>query len=215
MRRVLVVAAVAAAFAVPASVVVGSGSAGAPILFSITCTKLSGTFATTITIKKCSVPPGDANVQIGGGSGRRAGPQRWRLHLVDERHDHDHQLGQRVLARRSRRVQQVQHRRRLQRHGHRRDVHGDPCRGPLRRPNMSEQQDQQAEPREGEPGTRSSEGSPSVAAISLAAFLMGKRRQQTCGPRHPIARTRLRSDCYGLAHRGFHGHSRTPKRGRK
>jgi hypothetical protein len=60
MRRVLVVAAVAAAFAVPASVVVGSGSAGAPILFSITCTKLSGTFATTITIKKCSVPPGDA-----------------------------------------------------------------------------------------------------------------------------------------------------------
>ncbi len=59
MRRVLLVAAVAIAFSAPTSLgFVGTvspafGAAG------LTCTKVSGKFNTTLTIRKCSVPTAD------------------------------------------------------------------------------------------------------------------------------------------------------------
>jgi hypothetical protein len=59
MRRVLLAVAAAVSFSVPASVALVGTSSPAFASSSLTCMKLSGNFNSSITIKKCSVPPAD------------------------------------------------------------------------------------------------------------------------------------------------------------
>ena len=66
MRRLLMAATVAAAFAVPAGLVLTSSPASAAS--SVTCKKLSGTITGTITISKCTpkAPKGEKDKTLSG-----------------------------------------------------------------------------------------------------------------------------------------------------
>ena len=59
MRRILLAVAAAVSFSVPASVALIGTSSPAFASSSLTCMKLGGNFNTSITTKKCSVPPAD------------------------------------------------------------------------------------------------------------------------------------------------------------
>jgi len=59
MRRVLLVAAVAIAFSAPTSLGLVGPVSPAFGASGLTCTKVSGKFNTTLTIRKCSVPTAD------------------------------------------------------------------------------------------------------------------------------------------------------------
>lgn len=59
MRRVLLAAATAVALSVPASVALVGSATPAFAASSITCSSLTGTITTTVTVKTCTVPKAD------------------------------------------------------------------------------------------------------------------------------------------------------------